>query len=222
MFSLSDMIRFYVQKNADIKKNICRALQCNALRGHLHHTAVTFIFHHAGQKPVDLARFRRGVFHRLSPSSIIGFDRSDHSYPVTGFLQNPRSQKCCCRLAIRACDADHLHPFCRMIKESCRERRKRFSGISHCDHTDISVTDQFVHIHLHVFCQDHRPRPALDHIAVIHNKYRCTMLHRLWHIFMTIVPVSIYANKKGAFFYFFRMTTDIRYLPVIVSPYTFV
>ena len=48
------------------------------------------------------------------------------------------------------------------------------------------------------------------------------MLHRLWHIFMTIVPVSIYANKKGAFFYFFRMTTDIRYLPVIVSPYTFV
>ena len=31
-----------------------------------------------------------------------------------------------------------------------------------------------------------------------------------------------YANKKGAFFYFFRMTTDIRYLPVIVSPYTFV
>ena len=48
------------------------------------------------------------------------------------------------------------------------------------------------------------------------------MLHRLWHIFMTVVSVSIYANKKGAFFYFFRMTTDIRYLPVIVSPYTFV
>ena len=47
MFPLSDMIRFYIQKNADIKKNICRALQCNALRGHLHHTAVTFIFHHA-------------------------------------------------------------------------------------------------------------------------------------------------------------------------------
>ena len=52
----------YSEKRRYQKKHLPCALQCNALRGHLHHTAVTFIFHHAEQKPVDLARFRRGVF----------------------------------------------------------------------------------------------------------------------------------------------------------------
>ena len=156
MLALSDMIRLDIQKNSDIEGNICGTLQRDSLRGYFHYTAVTFLRHHIRKQSVDLAGFRRCVDHRLLRASIIGADCSDHSHPVTGFPQNASHQKSCCRLSIGSCDADHLHFFCRIIKKSGGERGKRFSCIPYRHHADVSLMDQFRHIHFHMFGQNHR------------------------------------------------------------------
>ncbi len=135
MFPLADMDPVSMfQKNADIKINIlpCAANAMPPARTTYHHTAVTFYFASPCGTEACGSRHDSGVvfFTVSSSSSGIGFRSFRSVLPVTGTsCKIPQSVKCVGRLAIRAFDCDHLHPYCRMIKESLRECRKCFSGI---------------------------------------------------------------------------------------------
>ena len=119
VFCRSDVIRFNVRENTNLKRNACRPVQHQSLRRYFHHNTVASCFYH----PVKIRLHGVGLRGRIGRRDMLlsddRLDRSDQSDFVSRTFQDGSDHIRGRGLAFCSGDTDHFHFFRRIIKICC-------------------------------------------------------------------------------------------------------
>lgn len=137
MFVRSNVIRFDIGKDTDIKSESCGSMKHQSLGGYFHHCTVTAFIQHLPQVFLHQKRFRCGIGRRDHGISDDCLDGSDQTHFVTGIFQNGFYHVSRCGFSFCSGDSDHTQLISRIIIVGCCHKCHRIPAVLYLDYCHI-------------------------------------------------------------------------------------